>query len=88
MNHKHRKILHSIFAHPIPANLSQREVESVVKEMGGDIEQHSGGRVGLRLNGHSAVFPHSGHSLPKNEVQQIRKFLESCGVDPAKDYPL
>ena len=48
----------------------------------------SGGRFGLRLNGHSAVFPHSGHSLPKTEVQQVRKFLESCGVDPARDYPL
>jgi len=88
MNHKHRKILHALFAHPVPANLSLREVESVMQELGAGLEERHGGKVAVTLNGHTAAFHHAQHSLPKDEVQQIRKFLETCGIDPERDYPL
>jgi hypothetical protein len=39
------------------------------------------------LRGHTAAFRHAGHSLPKDEVVQIRKFLETCGI-AAADYPV
>tara|TARA_R110002096_G_scaffold31605_1_gene92604 strand:- start:1079 stop:1198 length:120 start_codon:yes stop_codon:yes gene_type:complete len=26
--------------------------------------------------------------LPRAEVVQVRKFIESCGTDPKSDYPL
>ena len=41
----------------------------------------------MKLNGHSAAFSHAHHDLPKEEVVQVRKFLESCGVTADK-YPL
>jgi hypothetical protein len=90
MNHRHRKVLHGIFAHPVSANMSMKDIESVVGELGGEVDtkHHQGARVGFELNGHSAVFHEAGHAVPKEEVQKIRKFLEDCGVDPERDYPL
>ena len=88
MNHKHRKVLHALFAHPVSANIATRAVESVLKELGSEIEQRHGGRMGVRLNGHFVEFSHSAHSLPPTQVQQIRKFIAGAGIDPERDYPL
>lgn len=87
MNHHHRKTLHALFAHPISANIDFKKVLHLLEEMGADIENKSGNRVGVRLNGHSAAFTHAHHDLPKEEVAQVRKFLESCGITPSA-YPL
>jgi hypothetical protein len=87
MNHRHRKTLHALFAHPISANIDFKEVVHVLEELGATIENKSGNRIGVSLNGHSAAFVHAHHSLPKDEVAQIRKFLTACGIDPAA-YPV
>jgi hypothetical protein len=42
----------------------------------------------VTLKGHTAVFHTPQHHLPKDEVAQLRKFIEACGIDPARDYPL
>ena len=47
----------------------------------------SGSRIGVTLKDHTAAFHHTNHSLPKDEVVQIRKFLETCGITPT-DFPL
>jgi hypothetical protein len=83
MNHRHRKTLHSIFAHPINANLDFDSVVHVLEQLGAEVDNKSGSRIGVSLNGHSAAFHRASHDLPKEEVIQIRKFLETCGVDPA-----
>ncbi len=86
MNHRHRKVLQAIFAHPISANIDFNEVVHVLGELGAEVDNKSGNRIGVTLKGHTAAFSHANHSLPKEEVVQIRKFLETCGVDPA-NYP-
>ena len=87
MNHRHRKVLQAIFAHPVNTNLNFRDVEGVFTELGAEIDNKTGGRIGVTLNGHSAAFHHTtGHSVPVDEVVQVRKFLEGCGITPA-DYP-
>lgn len=88
MNHHHRKILHSLFAHPINANISMKDIEHVLTDMGGEISQAKSGKIHVSLNGHSANFSHQGHSLPREEVMQMRKFIVTCGIDPALDYPI
>ena len=88
MNHKHRKTLHALFAHPEPANLSPADVEHVLVELGAEINERSGAKFAVSLGGHTANFHHASHALPKDEVRQMRKFLESAGVDPERDYPL
>lgn len=86
MNHRHRKVLQAIFAHPISANIDFKDVVHVFEELGAEVENKSGNRIGVSLKGHSVALSHAHHSLPKEEVVQIRKFLEACGVDPAA-YP-
>jgi hypothetical protein len=87
MNHRHRKLLHAIFAHPINANLDMQEVEHLLRELGAELENKSGGRVGVTLKGHTVAFGVADHSVPKDEVVQIKKFLETCGVT-ADSYPV
>lgn len=87
MNHQHRKVLHALFDHPLSGNVDFKQVESVLRELGASIDNRSGARIGVTLNGHTAAFHHAGHSLAKDEVVQIRKFLEACGINPA-DYPV
>jgi hypothetical protein len=86
MNHRHRRTLQAIFAHPINANIDYTDAMHVLENLGAKIENKSGNRVGVTLNGHTAAFTHVTHDLPKAEVMQLRKFLETCGVDP-NDHP-
>jgi hypothetical protein len=87
MNHKHRKTLHALFAHPVSANINYQAVTHVLEELGATIDNKSGNRIGVTLNGHTVAFTHVSHDLPKNEVAQIKKFLTTCGIDPA-EYPV
>lgn len=88
MNHHHRKILHALFADPISGNIGMKDVQSVLQELGAEIKEAHSGKIHVVLNGHSANFSHAGHALPKEEVVQLRKFIETCGVDPERDYPV
>ena len=88
MNHHHRKILHTLFAHPINANIAMMDVESVLRELGAEISAAHSGKMHVALNGHTANFSHAKHSLPKEEVMNARKFIETCGIDPERDYPV
>ncbi|WP_416899166.1 MAG: hypothetical protein ACMVY4_05430 [Minwuia sp.] len=88
MNHHHRKILHQIFQHPVNANMSFRDIESVLGELGAGIENRQGSRIAVTLNGNTVVIHHGGHDVHKDEVVQVRKFIETCGIEPARDYPL
>jgi hypothetical protein len=88
MNHKHRKILHALFAHPEPSNLAPADVEHVLVELGAELGERSGAKFSVKLKGNTAVFHHAQHSMPKEEVRAMRKFIESVGIDPERDFPL
>ncbi len=88
MNHHHRKVLHSLFAHPVSSNLDPKQVQSALSELGAEVSHGGHGQLLVKLNGHSQGFHDSHHSLSKDEVVSLRKFLEGAGVDPARDYPL
>lgn len=87
MNHQHRKVLHAIFTHPVSANISFKDVTHVLEALGAEIDNRSGRRVGVKLRGHAAAFSHAQHSLPTDEVAQIGRFLETCGISPDQ-FPL
>ena len=86
MNHRHRKVLNAIFEHPIPSNLDFKEVCSVLEELGAELDDRSGARVAVTLKDHTIVIHHAHHSVPKEEVVQIRRFLIDRGVAP-EQYP-
>ena len=87
MNHRHRKTLHALFAHPISANTDLKKVLRLLEDIGAEVDNKLGNRVGVKLHGHSAAFRHAHRELRKEEVVQVRKFLETCGMTPAK-FPL
>ena len=88
MNHRHRKVLHAIFSHPVSANIDPKAVEAVFEELGGEVSHNGSGRLAVKLNGQAHAFHNTQHSLSKDEVVAIHHFLTHSGVDPARDYPL
>ena len=88
MNHKQRGILHSLFAHPVSANIDPRPVLAMVETLGGEVSHGGHGQVVVKLNGHTHGFHEARHAFTKDEVVAMRKFLELAGVDPQRDYPL
>jgi hypothetical protein len=88
VNHHQRKTLHALFAHPVSTNISLKEVESMLAHLGAEIDNRQKARVAVSLKGHTAVFHVPQHHLPKDEVMQLRHFLQRCDVDPARDFPM
>jgi hypothetical protein len=87
MNHKQRAILHAIFAHPVSGNLDPRLVHAMLEALGGELTQGGHGHIVVRLNGHTHGFHDPRHALAKDEVVALRKFLETAGIDPVRDFP-
>ena len=88
MNHKHRQTLHSIFAHPVSSNLDQRHVYAMLESLGAEVERGGHGHVVIKLNNHTHGFHDAHHTFTKEDVVTLRKFLETAGIDPEKDFPL
>ena len=87
MNHRHRKVLRALFDHPISNNIDFKDVESLLKELGAEIDNKAGNRVGVKIGNHAATFHHAQHDLHKDEVVKVKHFLVDCGVDPSQ-YPV
>ena len=86
LNHRHRKVLQALFAHPVSANLHAADVEGVLTELGAEVDHNHHGKLHARLNGHQLAMAHPGHSLTQDQVRMVRRYLEDCGVDPGA-YP-
>jgi HicA-like toxin of HicAB toxin-antitoxin system len=76
--------LRAIFADPIRANISWKDIEALFKNRGGEVSKGQGSRVRVRLNGVRATFhrPHPQHEAHKPLVRSVRRFLELAGVVP------
>lgn len=87
MSTKHERTHEAIFAHPISMNLHWRDVEHLLESLGGVLEPAHGGRVKVHLNGEEHTFhvPHTKTLSSREEVVQLRHFLERAGAAPAAD---
>ena len=68
----------------MPADLAWRDIETLFRALGAEIEEGAGSRVVVRLNKVRAVF-HRPHPMPdtkKGAVRAVRAFLETAGVKP------
>ena len=84
MTRKHRKTLELIFANPPSAKVKWRDIEALFRELGAEVTEREGSRVGVRLFGERRVFhrPHPSPDADKGAVASIRKWFEKNGVKP------
>ena len=73
-----------IFARPISGNIKCADIESLLIELGAELSEREGSRVGVRLFGERRVFhrPHPSPNTDKGAVASIRKWLQENGVEP------
>lgn len=85
MSHKHQNLLRTLFSDPISGNIHWREVESLLRHVGADVEQMSGARIRVRLNGVEGILhrPHHSNVLDKSGVKHVRGYLARARVTPA-----
>jgi hypothetical protein len=88
MNHKHRAVLHTLFAHPMSNNVDPRLVKSTLEELGAEITHGGHGHLLVTLNGVTHGFHDNHRSLSKDEIAAMGIFLTDAGVEPARDYPV
>lgn len=84
MKRKHHNTLERIFARPMSGNIKWDDIEALFIELGAEISQREGSRVGVRLFNQRKVFhrPHPLTDTDKGAVASIRKWLEENGVKP------
>ncbi len=80
MNHRQRKVLQSLFAHPASGNIKFVDVEHMLAALGAEVDTKTHNRIAVTLEGRTMLLHNIGHDLSKDEIGQVRHFLESCGV--------
>jgi hypothetical protein len=84
MKRKHQKTLELIFARPVSGNIKWADIEALFVELGAELSEREGSRIGVRLFGERRVFhrPHPSPNTDKGAVASIRKWLKANGVEP------
>ena len=84
MKRRPRKTLTSIFRHPTSGNIPWRDVEALFVDLGAEVSEREGSRIGVRLFGERREFhrPHPGPDTDKGAVASIRDWLKRNGVEP------
>lgn len=80
----HRNTLEAIFARPVRGGIRWADIEALFQELGAEVTEREGSRIGVYLFGEIRVFhrPHPSPSTDKGAVASIRKWLEANGVEP------
>ena len=84
MRRKHQKTLERIFSHPVSGNIKWHDIEALFIELGAQISEREGSRIGVRLFSDRRVFhrPHPSPNTDKGAVTSIREWLRKNEVTP------
>ena len=84
MKRKHQKTLELIYSRPVSGNIKWRDIEALFVELGAEISQREGSRIGVRLFNDRRVFhrPHPSPNTDKGAVTSIREWLKKNEVMP------
>ena len=84
MKKKHHKTLEQIFARPVSGNVQWRDIEALMLDLGAEISEREGSRIGVRLFNERRVFhrPHPSPNTDKGAVASIREWFRVNGVKP------
>jgi len=84
MKRKHKRTLERLFVRPTPANIRWSDIEGLLTELGAEISEREGSRIGVFLFNEVRVFhrPHPSPNTDKGAVASIRDWLEVNEVRP------
>ncbi len=84
LSSKHRRTLERIFERPTRADIRWSDIESLIRALGGSVEERKGSVVLVRLGGRPKTFhrPHPRPETDKGAVTAFRMMLESSGITP------
>lgn len=82
----HANLLRTIFHDPPSGNLHWREIESLLRHVGAEIEPIAGARFRVKLNRMEGVLhrPHHSNVLDATAIKHLREFLARAGVTPSQ----
>lgn len=82
MSHKHANLLRAIFQDNASANIHWRDVESLLRHLGADVEPSHGARFKVTLNKASDFIhhPHQSNACSRDMIKHLRDFLAHAGV--------
>ena len=81
MNHKQKHTLDAIRKEPTSGNIHWRDVESLLKALGAELQVTHGARMTFILRGVEGTVhkPHHSSVLSKQDVRHLREFLIRAG---------
>jgi len=84
VNKAQRRTLAALFETPTRADVTWKELESLLKALGASVTEGRGSRVRVSLNERRIVFhrPHPRPILGKSMVGAARRFLIGAGIEP------
>lgn len=82
MQAKHTKTLKLIYQRPTSGNIKWRDIEALFIELGAQVQEREGSRIGVKLFNQIKVFhrPHPSPMTDKGAVATVRKWLQENGV--------
>jgi len=85
MSRHHAQLLRTIFHDPPSGNVHWRDVESLLKHVGAELESISGARIRIKLGRMEGVLhrPHHGNTLDASSLLHVRGVLARGGVTPS-----
>ncbi len=85
MSSKHDNLVRAIFQDPISNKIQFREIESLLRHLGAEIESMSGTRIHVKLNGVEGTLhrPHPGSPLGRQDIVHLREYLGRARVTPS-----
>jgi hypothetical protein len=86
MSRHHANLIRSIFHDPPSGNVHWREIESLLRHVGAELESLSGARIRVTLNRMESVLhrPHHSNVLDTSSLVHLRGFLARAGVTPSQ----
>lgn len=86
MSRHHVNLIRTIFHDPPSGNIHWRDVESLLKHVGAELEPLSGARVRVTLNRAVGILhrPHHGNTIEGGSLQHLRELLARGGVTPSQ----
>lgn len=82
MKRKHQKTLDLINSRPVSGNIKWADIEALFVELGAQVTEREGSRVGVKLFGTRKVFhrPHPSPCTDKGAVSAIRDWLKHNNI--------